>query len=302
MAKKSTRYKKKARGSARKVGRPLRPIGAPYNRQEPYFLGRDYAATSFQALHTMNKYNHAVEGYEQFKKYSGRMDELERQISQAQGVNPVVSGRLQNLQTGLDLVSRTQQRISSAQNTLRADHIQSKREAQEREILMQAGFESQINNLQRQRSRRPTTPPPPSPSQVSPPASRSASPPPASRPRHRPTTPPPTSPSREAPQSRGGTQTARSDARTQSRIPKPQKRSGTGVKTNDQILSARSEQAQFLPRQKGRAAAAARQERENFGAGGATTQSPRATARAAAGLKSGARRVVSTIKTLDGGN
>lgn len=298
MAKKSTRYKKKARGSARKVGRRL----APYNRQEPYFLGRDYAATSFQALHTMNKYNHAVEGYEQFKKYSGRMDELERQISQAQGVNPVVSGRLQNLQTGLDLVSRTQQRISSAQNTLRADHIQSKREAQEREILMKAGFESQINNLQRQRSRRPTTPPPPSPSQVSPPASRSASPPPASRRRRRPTTPPPTSPSREAPQSRGGTQTARSDARTQSRIPKPQKRSGTGVKTNDQILSARSEQAQLLPRQKGRAAAAARQERENFGAGGATTQSPRATARAAAGLRSGARRVVSTIKTLDGGN
>ena len=160
MANKSTRYKKKARGSARKVGRRL----APYNRQEPYFLGRDYAATSFQALHTMNKYNHAVEGYEQFKKYSGRVDELERQISQAQGVNPVVSGRLQNLQTGLDLVSRTQHRISSEQNTLRADHIQSKREAQERDILMKAGFESQINNLQRQRSRT-------SPSQVSPPAS-----------------------------------------------------------------------------------------------------------------------------------
>ena len=137
MANKSTRYKKKARGSARKVGRRL----APYNRQEPYFLGRDYAATSFQALHTMNKYNHAVEGYEQFKKYSGRVDELERQISQAQGVNPVVSGRLQNLQTGLNQLNQTFAQEKSANEQRLQQH-------QKNVNLQQQHFTNQLNQVE----------------------------------------------------------------------------------------------------------------------------------------------------------
>ena len=101
---KSKHYQKKARGSARKVGRRL-PRESGYNRQEPWFLGRDYASTSFQALHTLNKYNHAVESLEGFKRYTGRENELKKLVDKTKGVGEDVSDAKKNFETQLNFVS-----------------------------------------------------------------------------------------------------------------------------------------------------------------------------------------------------
>ena len=57
----------------------------PLNRQEPWFLGRDYSTTSFTQLHQVNKYNHAVEGLEVLRNYTGRQNELDRRINEQNG-------------------------------------------------------------------------------------------------------------------------------------------------------------------------------------------------------------------------
>ena len=57
----------------------------PLNRQEPWFLGRDYSSTSFTQLHQVNKYNHAVEGLEVLRGYTGRQNELDRRINDQRG-------------------------------------------------------------------------------------------------------------------------------------------------------------------------------------------------------------------------
>ena len=101
---KSKHYQKKPRGSARKVGRRL-PRESRYNRQEPWFLGRDYASTSFQALHTLNKYNHAVESLEGFKRYTGRENELKKLVDKTKGVGEDVSDAKKFFETQLNFVS-----------------------------------------------------------------------------------------------------------------------------------------------------------------------------------------------------
>ena len=47
-----------------------------YNRQEPWFLGRDY--NPMTAIHQINKYNHAVENLESLRRYTGRENELKK--------------------------------------------------------------------------------------------------------------------------------------------------------------------------------------------------------------------------------
>eukprot|EP01052_Picozoa_sp_SAG31_P015636 SAG31_NODE_1010_length_10388_cov_3.740014_6_plen_102_part_00 len=88
MAAMRKKYKKPQRG----VGRKIRQ-GRTLNRQEPWFLGRDYSQ-SFVALHQMNKYNHAVEGFESYKKYTGRENELKKLQDHTRQIGHDYSNRL----------------------------------------------------------------------------------------------------------------------------------------------------------------------------------------------------------------
>ena len=70
----------------KRVKRVKRVKKAPaLNRQEPWFLGRDYSSTSFTQLHQVNKYNHAVEGLEVLRGYTGRQNDLDRRINEQKG-------------------------------------------------------------------------------------------------------------------------------------------------------------------------------------------------------------------------
>ena len=74
----------KDKAMKRKRGRKVKKAPA-LNRQEPWFLGRDYSSTSFTQLHQVNKYNHAVEGLEVLRGYTGRQNELDRRINEQKG-------------------------------------------------------------------------------------------------------------------------------------------------------------------------------------------------------------------------
>ena len=71
----------KDKAMKRKRGRKVKKAPA-LNRQEPWFLGREYSSTSFTQLHQVNKYNHAVEGLEVLRGYTGRQNELDRRINE----------------------------------------------------------------------------------------------------------------------------------------------------------------------------------------------------------------------------
>jgi hypothetical protein len=64
------------------------------NRQEPWFLGRDYSSTSFTQLHQVNKYNHAVEGLEVLRGYTGRQNEIDRRINEQKGTQTDLYARV----------------------------------------------------------------------------------------------------------------------------------------------------------------------------------------------------------------
>eukprot|EP01046_Picozoa_sp_COSAG06_P085027 COSAG06_NODE_31767_length_516_cov_0.479616_2_plen_89_part_00 len=74
-----TKTKTKRKKVAPHYRKPARGVRRKYNRNEPWFLGQDYTNT-FTQLHQINKYNHAVNDMEQFKKYTGRENELKALI------------------------------------------------------------------------------------------------------------------------------------------------------------------------------------------------------------------------------
>ena len=128
----------------KRVKRVKRVKKAPaLNRQEPWFLGRDYSSTSFTQLHQVNKYNHAVEGLEVLRGYTGRQNELDRRINEQKGTQADLYQRVdvaQKLAEGIrndykkEMAAEQADRrsgLAAVHRDLRADLVQSLQDQQQ---------------------------------------------------------------------------------------------------------------------------------------------------------------------------
>ena len=132
----------KDKAMKRKRGRKVKKAPA-LNRQEPWFLGRDYSSTSFTQLHQVNKYNHAVEGLEVLRGYTGRQNELDRRINEQKGSQDDLYKRVdvaQKLAEGIrndykkEMAAEQADRrsgLAAVHRDLRADLVQSLQDQQQ---------------------------------------------------------------------------------------------------------------------------------------------------------------------------
>ena len=125
----------KDKAMKRKRGRKVKKAPA-LNRQEPWFLGRDYSSTSFTQLHQVNKYNHAVEGLEVLRGYTGRQNELDRRINEQKGSQDDLYKRVAQAE-------RLTQRVA---RDYRADLVKEQRRGQK----FQRDFKKEVEQEQQQ--------------------------------------------------------------------------------------------------------------------------------------------------------
>jgi hypothetical protein len=163
--------KDKAKKAGRKR-RQSRKRTVSYNRQEPWFLGRDYNPMS--TIHQINKYNHAVENLESLRRYTGRENELKKHFDRLNDTQTSLYDRVGQQDQKVDAVRRDYEARASAQDqkaTSRAaglERLINNYGVSNRQQLLNfqrelGRYEESLQRLQQQQNvqRTPRVPPPP---------------------------------------------------------------------------------------------------------------------------------------------
>ena len=138
----------KDKAMKRKRGRKVKKAPA-LNRQEPWFLGRDYSSTSFTQLHQVNKYNHAVEGLEVLRGYTGRQNELDRRINEQKGTQADLTNRVVQAERLAQAVARNYKKELAEEQAKRQSSLQSSLSEVKRDLRndLVVSLSQQHNNL-----------------------------------------------------------------------------------------------------------------------------------------------------------
>eukprot|EP01051_Picozoa_sp_SAG22_P011719 SAG22_NODE_1153_length_5347_cov_16.898819_3_plen_212_part_01 len=142
--------------------KPKRGVSRKYNRNEPWFLGRDYSNT-FTQLHQINKYNHAVNDMEQFKKYTGRENELKALIGKQKDSQDDLYQRVQQHTDKIESIARNHNQRAEERDKAQAERIgKVERELSRKSADDHARFDDLLREFKKSQSVTPpraTTPP-----------------------------------------------------------------------------------------------------------------------------------------------
>eukprot|EP01051_Picozoa_sp_SAG22_P020193 SAG22_NODE_3986_length_1436_cov_3.631264_1_plen_270_part_00 len=94
--------------------KPRRGVARKYNRQEPIGIGYNYSG--FNLLHQANRLTHLADQAEQFKKFTGKPEELKAARARQDNQNKQLRDRQDELQSVVDRQNDTQTGLYNRQN------------------------------------------------------------------------------------------------------------------------------------------------------------------------------------------
>eukprot|EP01051_Picozoa_sp_SAG22_P016370 SAG22_NODE_2300_length_2739_cov_2.636364_1_plen_142_part_00 len=98
--------KKTKRKRVKHYRKPRRGVSRKYNRQEPIGIGYNYSG--FNLLHQANRLTHLANEAEQFKKFTGKPEELKAARARQENQNKQLQDRQDELQSVVDRQNDTQ--------------------------------------------------------------------------------------------------------------------------------------------------------------------------------------------------